>query len=131
MKYVEYNGIDLYSKEAMDYCGYPLNPDYEIFPGYYLKPCNLDALTKAIKLEELGTFDFAVPQSWSEENNYPKGLDQAVWFYPARSKIFGEPLTVRQMLDLLRERIKQEALEYWLECESEFQEQICEEEVKE
>ena len=118
MKYIEYNGISLYDKEVMKMCGHPLNPNYEIFPGIYLRPCNLDLLTKAIKLEELGQFDFAVPESWSRENNYPRGLDQAVWFYPARSKIFGEPLTVREMLDMLRERIKLEALEFWLKAKA-------------
>lgn len=122
MKYLNYEGIGLMDAEAMKYCGHSLNPDYEIFPGIYLQPCNLGDLTRAIDLEELGPFDFAVPQSWSEENNYPRGLDQAVWLYrrefKGRLSVFGEPFTVRQMLDRLRDRIRDAAVECWLEQEA-------------
>ena len=122
MKCAEWKGIHLMDAEGMKECGYPTNPDYEIFPGIYLTPCNLGNLTKAIDLEELGPFDFAVPQSWSEENNHPRGLDQAVWLYSRTSKVFGEPFTVRQMLDVLRKQIVEEAIAYWFDQKGESNE---------
>jgi len=122
MRYLNFRGIGLCDKEAMEYCRYPLNPDYEIFPGIYLQPHNLGGLTKAVDLEELGSFDFAVPQYWAEANNFPKGLDLAVWLYRRESRIFGEPFTVRQMLDRLREMIKKEAVQFWFEQKGETNE---------
>jgi len=116
MKYLEYKGISLYDKEAMEFERLSVKPEYEIFPGIYLKPCNLSDLTKAIDLEKLGAFDYAVPQSWAEANGHPRGLDQAVWLYRKdRSSIFGGPFTVRQMLEGLRSQIKTEAVQFWFE----------------
>lgn len=117
MKYLEHKGISLYDKEVMKMCGHPLNPNYEIFPGIYLRPCNLGDLTMAIDLESKGSYDFAVPESWAREHNYPKGLDQAVWLYRKESRIFGEPFTVKQMLEELRRQLANEAFAWYFNKE--------------
>ena len=76
--------------------------DYEIIPGLYISPGNrLQDLVKAIKLDERGAYDFAIPQKMWEQYGDHKGLGRAIWFYPHKGEtghIFGKPLTLREIL---------------------------------
>jgi len=56
------------------------------------------------EISKYGTFDWAVPLSWSNENPDT----HAVWFYNERSRIFGRPLTHLAILRLARRKCKDE-----------------------
>lgn len=99
------------------------NSNMEVIPGYYLSTrTNLGDLTSAVDLETKGAFDYAVPQNWFEENQESWKDDwtmRAVWFYPkyikGRASAFGEPLRVRQIIQMLHEQIAQDGIKLWID----------------
>ncbi len=84
---------------------------------FYLDPKTTFAqLTKAIDLDEEGSYDFAIPQRWAEDNSWPK----AIWFYPhsGESSVFGRPMFLSEMIDRFRQKFtacRDEVFEKWLE----------------
>lgn len=87
---------------------------------------SVDKIFKAVGLEEKGQFDSAVPQSWFDEH-YNEFKDEpykrAIWYYPRDTKeeghIFGRPVRIYTLLQMLRGQICQEAFEFWKEAHNE------------
>jgi len=108
----EFRGLHIYSKEEVDLLTKEAKESIEILPGLYiLSRTTLSALVKAADVESRGSYDYAIPESWARQHGYPKGLDKVIWFYPhsGKSRIFGTPLTVREMLSwIANDYIKEE-----------------------
>jgi hypothetical protein len=108
---IQYKGLNLYSKKECDLLGKNVEGCEPLFIHLYLDPyTRVEDLAKAIELDCIGSYDLAVPQSWAEKNNFPRGYDSAIWFYPhtGEGHLFGKPLTVREMVNMLWEAIKRD-----------------------
>lgn len=93
----------------------------ELFKGWFLRDFNLGHLINAINLESKGAFDYAYPQQWADRHRHEWNDDwtmRPIWFYPHDNKeeghLFGRPLRIKEMIEMLREQIHQEALELWI-----------------
>lgn len=110
------NGVDIsiFSEEEMKEIGYNL-PDHfhlRICKGYYLSPgTTLAKVIEAVRLEDEGVFDYAVPEGWARANNYPK----AIWFYPKEGEdhLFGKPVYHSALIDRLKSIILNQAMLCW------------------
>lgn len=73
----------------------------------FLNPnCTFCQIAESIEIP--GAFDYAVPQSWFEQNR-PEGLNRAVWWYPPSGQeghLFGKPLTLREMIQWMNRDYK-------------------------
>lgn len=61
---------------------------------------SLEEITQTADINRFGAFDYAVPQSWADQN--PKV--RAVWIYDKRSGLCGRPLLVTTILRLARRK---------------------------
>ena len=100
--YIHFKGIELYNWAgvlAMGCEGHAIPISARL---YMSGKTSISDLTKAIDLESKGQFDYAVPQSWLDEQIRFKQDTKAVWFYPRDTKeeghIFGRPFYVHTMI---------------------------------
>ncbi len=105
---IDYKGINIISAEEAEILGVSLVGINSIFPMLYISPnTKLSKLIEVIGMDKTGAYDYAVPESWARENNYPQGYDRAVWYYPSEGegRLFGYPVTVRTMMYDLKDMI--------------------------
>lgn len=93
---------------------------------YLQESCSLEKIIKAIDLEEKGSYDYAVPQSWFEKHINEWKDDpyrRAIWFYPRDPKedghLMGRPMRVSELLGILQKQIAKEAFDLWIKTNTE------------
>jgi len=104
--------IRIYSEKELKQLHKAPKEDLLIGKDYYLdSSTSIGDLVSVLDLEEEGTYDFALPQKWAEENNFPV----AIWFYPKKSpgSIFGRPILLNEMMERLRKILFIKAMIVW------------------
>jgi len=125
---IYYKEMFLLSKEELLKTGIK-NPNYNLHmigDMYLQESCLLDKIIKAVGLEEKGSYDYAVPQSWFEQHMNEWKDDpykRAIWFYPRDLKeeghLMGKPMRVAELLGMLHKQIVQEAFDLWIKTNTE------------